>query len=295
MSNFSYKNWLLLFLVVLFAATRKYWINNSFEILFALFAILIAGVPHGSLDYEVAKNSRKGFNKIGYILIYLLLVSIYLFVWYILPGIAFVFFLLITAWHFGETDFNSLDLSYKNKFQVLVYGISITFWILLNDPQNLVYWVEKISSGSLIVTRPIDLIIKVPSLTWFFILSTILILQSRNSRVKLLNVLFFLVSILLLKYTSLLVGFVIYFTGWHSFNAIDHIRLTLNKYTSKQLFVKAILPTVASMVILLFIFFLGDYDWIEQSGLHTLFILLSILTVPHMIEMHKLYQNRSSD
>lgn len=113
--------------------TKSWWEGSSTEFTVAVVAILIAGVPHGSLDHEVEGRTSKKFQLLRFLVMYIIVAFIYLGVWMIWPGIAFIIFLLITAWHFGETDFHSFQLKNHNP--------SLLFYMAF--PSLCGYWCKK--------------------------------------------------------------------------------------------------------------------------------------------------------
>lgn len=81
---------------------------------FFLSSALILGVPHGACDpwvpgWTLHRPSRLSF-LLPFFLIYLAISATYLFVWRSYPLPATLFFLLLTAWHWGTAD-ASLELN----------------------------------------------------------------------------------------------------------------------------------------------------------------------------------------
>ena len=78
---------------------------------FAL-SLILFGLPHGAVDHLVpGRLTGRGVSissVLAVVLLYGLLSSAYLAVWYALPAIAFVFFILITWFHWGQGDLYSI-------------------------------------------------------------------------------------------------------------------------------------------------------------------------------------------
>jgi Brp/Blh family beta-carotene 15,15'-monooxygenase len=120
----------------------------------------IFGVPHGALDYPLAKQFL--FPHLGqswpYIFLagYLLVMAIVLIVWWFYPTFSFIAFLTLTLYHFGSGD-ATLDSS--NPFLVRIAeflgrgGLLLTFPAVF-DRQNVLqlfsYLVPEQSAGSVI-------------------------------------------------------------------------------------------------------------------------------------------------
>ena len=70
--------------------------------------LLMTGIPHGGLDHIIARTtanvSNKKFNILSFLGRYILAIAAYTCCWLIFPSLSLLFFILISAWHFGETD-----------------------------------------------------------------------------------------------------------------------------------------------------------------------------------------------
>ena len=104
------------------------------QLLFFIFFIVTTGIPHGAIDHLVEKETLKRENKIFgfnfFLLKYLLYILFYGLMWYFLPSMSLLFFLIISAEHFGETDIEKTPpilLWYLTRFS---FGCFILLWLL---------------------------------------------------------------------------------------------------------------------------------------------------------------------
>lgn len=284
----------LLLLVLLLFFTRFYWIDTKIEYLIAVSGIFLTGIPHGAMDHHTASFlSGTRFKLIRYLLQYVFAALLYLAVWFLFPGVAFLLFLLLTAWHFGETDTACFTLKKKSYVLVFLYGWSLLMWLLLKDAATILYWTDLITDHHQFSRQLMTLLTAVPHLVWFAVVAILLLLTVYDDPNKWPAALLFLVFVFCTVYTSLLIGFVIYFAGWHSLQALQHLRTTVFQRTGLKQIIRTALPAVSGSLVILFIIIrFGAGGWIENDGLPSLFVLLSVLTLPHMIQMHKLYQFR---
>lgn len=280
----------LLFIVVGFMLTNRYWNNTKLEYLFAAAGIFITGIPHGALDHHTAAFiGGARFKLLRYLLQYLLSAFVYLAVWLIYPGFAFLLFLALTAWHFGETDSICFAQKKKPAFILFLYGWSLLMWLLLKDESTILYWTDLITANHIFSHQLIKALTHLPHTLWFVILAATLVYIAERKQWP--AVILFLLFIFCAVYTSLLMGFVVYFAGWHSLQALQHLRSSVFKRAGLQQIIRNAIPAVAGSLLILFLILkFGTGGWIENNGLPSLFVLLSVLTLPHMLQMHKLYQ-----
>jgi Brp/Blh family beta-carotene 15,15'-monooxygenase len=97
--------------------------------------VLILGVPHGALDYFIAKqafDTKHIFWLILFFISYIVVASLSTYLWYLFPSVCLVLFLLISIFHFASDWRNSLRFSTSIALAALVicgpaffYAISI--------------------------------------------------------------------------------------------------------------------------------------------------------------------------
>ena len=80
-------------------------INYKFQILFSGILISTFGIAHGSIDNFLVKK-KYDLNNFEFYSLYLVSIVLYIIVWLISPKIAFLSFLLLSAYHFGESHFS---------------------------------------------------------------------------------------------------------------------------------------------------------------------------------------------
>jgi beta-carotene 15,15'-dioxygenase len=275
--------------------TKPFWNGTTTELIIAGVFILIAGVPHGSLDHLVAKQRQQNKSLLIYMFGYLASAALFLLLWLWLPGLAFIFFILLTAWHFGETDFVAFYFKNTNAFIIFIYGACLTFWLLWQNTTILEQWTAVMTSKSAIASKFVTAIATIPNLVWMFVVALITLLNTNKFKIGLIEKALFLLFIYLISHTSLLIGFTLYFTGWHSLNALSHLRHLVFSRTSIAAMLKHAIPiTLAAVGFLFVVAWLSNGAWLNEHALPSLLVLLSILTLPHMTEMHKLYTKQSS-
>jgi len=265
--------------------------NKIFEYFLFGAVLLTIGIPHGALDHLLLnpKINNKGLAK--FILKYLLIILIYLMVWMFLPIPALIAFLAMSAYHFGQSHFIGMPMTYLKKTSYFTTGIFYLSVILWGDFDNTAAILKN-----LVDIEPIS------DYRWFIILGSFLIsnlLLIKNFSDKwLIFSLEMLVMGAILYQLPLLVGFIIYFGFWHALPSMSEEYKSLKSYFGKnklKSFIKRMMPfTIASiggMWIILAVFYPGS----DADELMLLFfILVSLISAPHIWYMNLFLETRSN-
>ena len=107
--------------------------------------ILLFGIPHGAIDNVLYLRYKK-LKLSVFIAFYLSLVVFYVIVWIYLPAFAYLSFLLLSAYHFGQSQL----IHYFKKSNLLLNMVYFVWGILLIS--SLIYFnqaeIQSILSNS---------------------------------------------------------------------------------------------------------------------------------------------------
>ena len=92
------------------------------QLVYASFFILFFGIPHGAIDH-VLFFKKKSMTQLKFYGLYLGLIVLFVLLWLKFPVISFIFFLILSAFHFGESQFIDAKLTLRN-FNPLLF----LFW-----------------------------------------------------------------------------------------------------------------------------------------------------------------------
>jgi Brp/Blh family beta-carotene 15,15'-monooxygenase len=263
----------------------------------AFFAVLaITGVPHGSLDFfiekKVVKSSNKLIFKLNFIFKYLINMLAYGILWYFFPSFAFILFIGLTAYHFGEIDWQIHQKKYLDRWLYSFFGLLLIVFIIASHIEyaapvlavllpnffNQALWLKI--GNSIALPSACALLVYLSFLV--FSLPKVGYNQKKVYSFAFQSVMLIVVIYLLPFYLS----FAFYFGCWHSLISFNLIRNQLeigNTYEGwLELIKKAVPYTVLAWTgIVLFIIFTSrfhDKDLIISN----IFIGISILTLPHL-------------
>ena len=282
------------------------YIINNFTVspLICLLLILSIGVSHGSLDNLKGEKLLKIFginNLLIFYSLYILLATVVIILWIIIPSISLIIFLIVASYHFGkeDTQFLVIENSYVNQLLFFIKGTLIIlapiyfhfdetiniFKLLLVDNENFYEFLNFIETNRILL--------------FSIILSTLanIILFTKNFEFK--KFAFFLdyFSILILNYYfSPLLAFTLYFCFLHSVRHSITLIFELEKNDLSlgfKMFLKKALPLtiLTATLCLIGLYFINNTYTFDSSIIKIIFIGLASLTFPHILLEYLLEKN----
>ena len=258
--------------------------------LFFLSSAVILGVPHGACDPWVPGWVQQKPSRIPFLfwffVVYLSLSFLYLLVWKAAPFPATVFFLLLTAWHWGTAD---ASLRFPPGLRWLSFGLGRGLWVML----------APFAFHTLEAWRVVLLMAPAagpaPSPVFFqslLVVPFLLTMASRPGKTEWVETLLLL---LLLALTPPLVGVGTYFVAFHSWRHLlrladlrDRLATQADSLSWLRSLVRllwfAVPLTIATLLLLpLLPRFFGPIPQTQEQWVGAYLILLAVLTLPHAI------------
>lgn len=265
---------------------------------FGIFVILI-GIPHGAIDHLVEEKylekQRKSFSLGRFLLKYALQIFAYAVLWFLAPVLSLLLFLLISAWHFGESDMQPAPAHGLWKMSQMLLGTLVLFFILMREPLFTGDLIYRITRQSIIAKNSWEWAVNNAQVIYLVLLIGLLIAaffarQSEPLHRRPAKWAVFVLVLGLIYFLPLLPAFALYFGGWHSLNTFNHMSGFLDNKKSVWQLWKSALPFT-----MLAIFFMGIAALI-WSGLFSyadplplLFIVIAVITLPHLFVMNKMF------
>ena len=258
-------------------------LESSYSILLFLIVMLSIGIPHGSVDHIIAfinPQARKFESKLIFYVVYLSLIVFNIIIWVISPFLGLLVFLIISCYHFGETQvigYNPTD----NKILNFVIGANILLSLFLNnivELQEILYILPQFSSLDL---SGFD------SVFFLLISVAILMLSIVNFKIKRKVPLYAEITILYMVFfhTDLLTSFALYFGFCHS---LPMLMLEFKEFKTDsfmRFYIKTLPFTILS-IIFGFLLYQFNNDLLTSDNLILfVFIIISSLTLPHVFIM----------
>ncbi|PQJ36565.1 hypothetical protein BSZ35_16705 [Salinibacter sp. 10B] len=279
---------------------------NTAAIGILLIAVVLTGMPHGAIDHLVAtelyslratwRDQAKFYGG------YLALMALYGAFWAVAPVGSLVVFLGMTMYHFGQADLAYWDLSplgarlvYVSRGLFLI-GLPIAAFPMQVDPIFDAIAGVQPSTWPLLSSHPTAVCVALVLQH-----GVVLGIASLGANVaawkqgrEALNV---MVLGALFGFVHPLAAFAVYFGLWHSFGHILELLRFFRRQDSTPATLTAFYGKAALFTLLPFVG-LGGLYWATQAFGSTdqmialLFIIIAVMTLPHMIIVERLYRER---
>ena len=256
-----------------------------------LVGLVFLGIPHGGNDFFYRKEKNTA-GSIRFLSMYLGVMLLYLALWFVWPMLSLGLFLLISIHHFGQSNFNtnriwSLDSvlwgSWLVGFPVLKHSNEVfgVFATMLGQSGSAVSGFGHLNESSLLVVSII-----------FVLMYGAVLYRSHRSNWLSYLLQWFLVTVWY-WFTPLLLGFVVVFCFWHALQSMQY-QLDYVSVNYKQNRKKTLMGFVPfGLMALVGMGFLLRFDL--ESNLGFAFVLLSLVTLPHVVVMDGLYRSHKHD
>ena len=258
-----------------------------------IFGIVMIGLPHGALDGAVAMHIglvKKLSNLIKFMLAYISLAVFVVIVWMFFPTFSLIAFLGISLLHFGYGDAKNGEGITKFAEAVAHGGLVIVGISQFHrgEVDEIFYYLIKQDTSTIWLTM------NIASIGVIAAIATCLLQTSKDIKWSSTTLELLLVGVVIAIAPPLL-GFSIYFCLIHSARHFSRIyRMIKQNVANTTIKTQAILFTVACWLAALVAFVLfADFSDPGPTILRIIFIGLAALTVPHMILIDGLLNDKN--
>ena len=278
-------------------------LSFSTQLYWSILLIMLLGIPHGAIDHVLflERGSNGNENKPSeFYTFYFGLMIFYFVAWMLASTWSLIVFLFISAYHFGQSQFADLKNISRSEsiFIHTSWGVSILSGLLVYNYADVIdIFQSSPDLSELVAVFDLELIFILLSSSSIAAVVVILWLgyTKKVSSGRVVLELLTLGIIHTCFYTlPIIIGFTIYFTTIHSLTVMseefEFLKKKRNGFSILQ-FVQLLAPftllSIIGSVILIVITRLGD---IGVSDVLLVFILLSLVTLPHSIVMDGFYE-----
>ncbi|MEN9323344.1 MAG: hypothetical protein RL699_1124 [Bacteroidota bacterium] len=276
------------------------YVPQAFQIYVGFLLIFSFGILHGANDLTLIKNINSQNQASSYWKILGYYIGIVLFgalLFYILPALALLLFIIVSGYHFGEQHWNTkINLGHavaKISFQ-LSYGMVVLFMLFifhLPEVERIIYDITAVAVPGIGIQTAFVVL-----LCSMLILGLILHSSYKAFKeVPVVELFYLVVFAVLFKVSSLIWGFALYFIFWHSIPSIQDQLVFL--YGSSSLknfstyFKSALLYWLISLIGIAVLY----YMFKDLKLFNALFFsFLASITFPHVLVIEKMFRNKNN-
>ena len=267
------------------------------QLIYSSIFILLLGIPHGAIDHVLFFKKRE-MSQLKFYSIYLGLSLVFVVLWHLAPIASLLFFLLISAFHFGESQF--ADILFKKSLRFIFYffwGLCLLSTLMYYNANEL-YDITSYFDDTIIL----DKIYNKEKIGVFFYITNVVTIVSiialtyykKINNDRLFSELFLLFLIHATFYLfPFIIGFTLYFVALHSIKVMnDEFKFLKEEDKSFSIlrFLILLAPySVLSIFGTTFLFILSYLNYIPYSIPFLAIIIISVITLPHAIVMNIFY------
>ena len=291
-----------IFLVCIYALFLVYQafieIPIGHQLVVASIFILLFGIPHGAIDHVLFFRKRQ-MSTLKFYAIYLGLIVAFIGLWLWLPLLSFVLFLLLSAYHFGESQLVDMSSS-KLPFKSLIYfnwGLALLATLMYYNLQEL-----NDITAFFHDTLSLKVIYDEAVFFWFYLLTnvfnvfvlTLLFFKEKLNARRFSSELFLIALIHITFFLfPFIIGFSLNFVVLHSM-VVMHQEYQFFKSENPAFsvfqFIKLLLPySLLSIVFTSLLLLSSHWGYINISIPFLAIIIISVITLPHAIVMTIFY------
>lgn len=272
--------------------------SNKIQIILGFSLIFTFGILHGANDLLLIKKKnspKKTYNFIKSLLNYVLVIIFCAILFYFIPGLTLILFILVSAFHFGEQQWKELINNYPKW---IWYSISFTYGLFIfmllfkfhaSEVEKIIFEISKFQISPTLIPYSFNsiglLFLLVVGYSYF---------KFEILRTKILTELFYLlIFTVIFKASSLIWGFALYFILWHSIpSIIEQMNFLYGKF-SIQNFISycksALIYWTLSIIGIVSLY----YIFKDQELFNAIFFsFLAAITFPHVIVITKIFNKK---
>ncbi|MFC4691251.1 Brp/Blh family beta-carotene 15,15'-dioxygenase [Dokdonia genika] len=260
--------------------------NSTIEDIIAYVAIFTLGLVHGANDIKLLEKNVSSSPNYKYVILgrYVLIVLAIAILFYVIPSLALILFILVSGFHFGEEHWDKLIVT-KDKGHYLfytAYGLLILFLIFYLNSD------ETTEIIAIITGFTLDSYYYLVGLIFFAIITIASFMIGRVQMNAVSSILEEFVHLIILaivfKMATLLLSFALYFVVWHAIPSMKSQIIYLYGNTSQKSIVRYLKSSLAYWLIAItsisiFYYYVGDKTYLFNA---IFFAFLAAITFPHV-------------
>jgi Brp/Blh family beta-carotene 15,15'-monooxygenase len=232
--------------------------------------------------------------------VYLVFVGLNIAFWLLLPSLAYLLFLLLSAYHFGQSQFSHYFKKQNIAAQALYlfWGIALlSSYVLFNLEEIHLVMATYDEFGQFAPLHLQGRMLLITMISFVLLFGQLIYFTAKGQlsvEVVMMELLVFGLVLLGFYLMPLVIGFTLYFVVLHSFKVLREEYHFLNAQRITQSlkgFVKLVAPfSLLSILGIGFLYALIEWQFLDISFGYGLMVIISSITLPHVFVMDDFYQ-----
>lgn len=258
------------------------------------------GIPHGAAD-NVLYKTRTAISNRFFIGVYVLTIGSNVALWFLAPQVAYLLFLIISGYHFGQSQFSHyFKREYLGvKLLYLFWGLVILGGMIYFNRTEILGYTRTYADLEQFAPFSKKLFLETfLALSGLGLLAIQVILLYQNKwRLEsfVMEMLIMLMIGLSFYVFPFLVSFTLYFVILHSFKVMReqyHFLQIKKLVTHWRGYLKIVLPfSFLSYFGITLVLGMVEFNWLPISFPYSFLILISSITTPHVFVMEQFYKS----
>ena len=262
-------------------------------------ALLVAGIglPHGAADHRFARPRLEPLLGPAWWVVflagYLTIGMVVVGGWFLVPAATILVFFLASAWHFGQEEplLTTCPLIPRPALRMARGGLVI--WVPVAFQTGEVVRILSLTAPQGFgpdIQRAIDALVPcawvmlaIAAVAWGWQVLVVIASEGRRRRVLLLDALLVSSLVALFAIASPIVGFLVYFCGWHSARGLRRLRRELGESWSQLAASLTPLTALAIGLIALATCLVLQASTLNDTLIRATFVGLSGVALPHLL------------
>ena len=271
------------------------FISNSAQIIVGFAFILTFGILHGANDLLLIRNidsNKEQLSILKLLLYYLIVVAFGALLFWIIPWFALLLFIVVSGYHFGEQQWQNLEISNLFKFFEFTYGLFILMLLFIfhvKEVQEVILNITSVAISENYFSIGLAITTFLLIILGFYFSRKLIEFRSK----WILETFYLVVFTIIFKVSSLIWGFAIYFILWHSIPSIINQVIYLKGEFNRNNFITYIKTAFAYWLISLIgiaVLYLLFKDVKIFNALF--FSFLAAITFPHVLVIYILFKKK---
>lgn len=284
--------------LILFAGVVS--VPMDIQLLVCGILIFSFGIPHGAIDHVLFFEEQKNVSVFSFYAFYLGLFGLNVALWVVAPMYSFAFFIVMSAYHFGQSQFSHLLVRASKSVSTTLYlcwGLSILIALMYYHAEDM-RMLNAQSNDTMTLSPLLDesvLLILMLATTATAIAIMSYYLYTKKLAPEKFRTEIFALGLVHLSFYTLppLIGFTLYFVILHSIKVLteefEYLQTKRKQFLTFS-FIRLLVPyTLLSGVMIGLFLWLSHIGILEFSKIFVMLVLVSAITLPHSFVMEFFY------